>query len=294
MITDNIMVAFEHFHYMKKKKRNGGKGYLALKLDMSKAYDRVEWLFLEQMLLSLGFHRNWVRLVMSCVSSISYSILVNVQPTNVITPSRGLRQGDPLSPYLFLICTEGLAALINDAVSKNEIHGVKVSRAAPMVTHLFFADYSLMFTRANLQETQKVLNILNTYEAASGQVVNVDKSEVSYSRNVSENMPNMLQQRFGFKAVETHDPYLGLPTYIGRSKKAVFHNVRDRVWKKLKGWKEKLLSRAGKEVLIKAVIQAIPMYAMQCFEIPLPYVRIWRGCVRISGGGKRVTSERWR
>jgi len=78
----------------------------------------------------------------------------------------------------------------------------------------------------------------------------------------------MLQQRFGFKAVETHDRYLGLPTYIGRSKKAVFHNVRDRVWKKLKGWKEKFLSRAGKEVLIKAVIQAIPMYAMQCFEIP--------------------------
>jgi len=100
-------------------------------------------------------------------------------------------------------------------------------------------------------------------------VVNVDKSEVSYSRNVSENMKNMLQQRLGFKAVETHDRYLGFPTIIGRSKKNVFQNVRDRVWKKLKGWKERFLSRAGKEILIKAVVQAIPMYAMQCFELPV-------------------------
>ena len=125
-----------------------------------------------------------------------------------------------------------------------------------------------MFTRTNLQEAQRILNLLDTYTAASGQVVNVDKSEVSYSRNVSENMRNMLQQRLGFKAVENHDRYLGLPTFIGRSKKNVFQNVRDRVRKKLKGWKERLLSRVGKEILIKAVVQAIPMYAMQCFEIP--------------------------
>jgi len=268
MITDNIIVAFEHFHYMKKRKKNGGKGYVALKLDMSKAYDRVEWSYLEQMLLSFGFHRDWISVVMSCVTTVSYSILVNGQPTDILTPSRGLRQGDPLSPYLFLICTEGLAALIKDAVAKREIHGVKVSRSAPSVTHLFFADDSLMFTRANPLEAQKVLSILNTYEAASGQVVNVDKSEVSYSRNVSENMRNILQQSYGYKAVETHDRYLGLPAFIGRSKKIVFQNVHDRVWKKLKGWKESLLSRAGKEVLIKAVIQATPMYAMQCFEIP--------------------------
>jgi len=113
-----------------------------------------------------------------------------------------------------------------------------------------------------------VLNILNIYETASGQVVNVDKSEVSYSRNVGEHTQHELQQRLGFKAVETHDRYLGLPTFIGRSKKIVFQNVRDRIWKKLKGWKEKYLSRAGKEVLLKAVIHAIPMYAMQCFEMP--------------------------
>ena len=113
------MIAYEHFRYMKKKKRNGGKGYMALKLDMSKAYDRVEWIFLEKMLFRLGFHENWIKLIMSLVTSVSYSILVNGQPMKVFVPTRCLRQGDPLSPYLFLICTERLAVLIKNAVSNN-------------------------------------------------------------------------------------------------------------------------------------------------------------------------------
>ena len=127
-------------------------------------------------------------------------------------------------------------------------------RSAPLITHLFFANGSLLFTRANLLEAQRVLDILNIYKATSGQVVNVDKSEVSYSRNVSENMKNALQQSLGFNAVETHEHYLGLPTFVGRSKKAVFLSIPKRVWKKLKGWKEKFISKAGKETLIKAVI----------------------------------------
>jgi len=185
LITDNVLVAFKHFHYMKKKKKTGGKGYMVLKLDMSKAYDRIEWDFLEKMLITLGFHPNWVKLVMRCVTSVSYYILVNGQPTRSFFPSRGLRQGDPLSPYLYLICTEGLSALIQDATTIKCLHSVKVCRSAPSITHLIFADDSVLFTRANLPEAQEVLSILNIYKAASGQVVNVDKSEVSYSRNVS-------------------------------------------------------------------------------------------------------------
>ena len=91
MITDNVTVAFEHFHYIKKRKRNGGKGYMALKMDMSKAYDRIEWKFLEQMHITLGFHTNWVRLVVRCVTSVTYLIIVNGQPMRFFSPSRGLR-----------------------------------------------------------------------------------------------------------------------------------------------------------------------------------------------------------
>lgn len=115
---------------------------------------------------------------------------------------------------------------------------------------------------------RKVLQILHQYELASGQVINVDKSEVSFGRNVPEQTKNMLLGRLSFKAIETYDRYLGLPTYIGRSKKIVFSSIQDCVEKKLKGWKEKYLSKAGREVLLKAIVQAIPTYAMQCFATP--------------------------
>ncbi|XP_048498315.1 uncharacterized protein LOC104897505 [Beta vulgaris subsp. vulgaris] len=267
LITDNVLVAYECFHFLRKKK-TGKKGFLGLKLDMSKAYDRVEWRFLEKMMLKLGFPRGYVQLVMKCVSSATFSVLVNGQPSRRFTPSRGLRQGDPLSPFLFVLCAEGLSTLLRDAKKKKLIHGVKIGRRVSPISHLFFADDSLLFIRATEEEVDNVLDVLSIYEAASGQKLNMEKSEMSYSRNLELEKINTLQMKLAFKAVEGHDKYLGLPTYIGSSKKRVFQAIQDRVWKKLKGWKGKYLSQAGREVLLKAVAQAIPTYAMQCFRIP--------------------------
>lgn len=113
LITDNIMVAFEVMHYMKRKSR-GKEAWMALKLDMSKAYDRVEWSFLQATLLKLGFNQKVTSLFISCISSAQYQICHAGRNFGSIIPTRGLRQGDPLSSYLFLICVEGLTALLNE------------------------------------------------------------------------------------------------------------------------------------------------------------------------------------
>ena len=104
-------MAFETLHHMKTKKF-GKKGHLALKLDMSKAYDRVEWVFLERIMLKMGFNSKWVGWILECIRSVTYSIIVNGELQGHIVPTRGIRQGDPLLLYLFLLCSEGLNGLI--------------------------------------------------------------------------------------------------------------------------------------------------------------------------------------
>ncbi|XP_057432687.1 uncharacterized protein LOC130725479 [Lotus japonicus] len=241
---------------------------MALKLDMSKAYDRVEWPFLQSVLQKMGFPPSWVSLIMSCVTTVRFSIMLNGNPQPRFVPFRGLRQGDPLSPYLFIMCGKVFSALIEKSIASRMLHGIKVANRASVISHLLFADDSIIFARANSQEAECVLDVLSTYEKASGQVINLDKSMFSVSRNVPQNGLDELKQLLNVKAVESFDKYLGLPTMIGKSKTQIFNFVIDRVWKKLKGWKESTLSRAGREVLIKSVVQAIPSYVMSCFILP--------------------------
>ena len=125
LISDNILVAYELTHCMRQKKK-GKEGYAAVKLDMSKAYDRVEWSFLQAMMEKLGFGKRWIELIMKCVSIVSYRIRVNGELSDSFNPERGLRQGDPLSPYLFLLCAEGFSALLSQAEMEGRLKGVKV------------------------------------------------------------------------------------------------------------------------------------------------------------------------
>ena len=136
-ISDNILVAFESLHHMKHK-RVGNLGFMAMKLDMSKAYDRVEWNFLCRLMAKMGFEDRRIQLIYGYISSISYSILANGEPHGDIKPTRGLRQGNPLSPYLFLLVFEGLNSLIQQAVAAGDIIGFSLCHNGPQISHLFF------------------------------------------------------------------------------------------------------------------------------------------------------------
>ena len=140
-------MAYETLRTMHSKKR-GKKGALALKLYISKAYDQVEWLFLEGIMQKMGFLDRWIERVMSCVTKPTFSVLVNGKPYGNILPSRGFHQGDPLSLYLFLLCAEGFISLLAKAELEGRINGVSIYRRAPKVSNLLFADDSLLFCRA--------------------------------------------------------------------------------------------------------------------------------------------------
>lgn len=160
LITDNALIAMVVFHTMKKRSK-GRRGLVAMKLDMSKAYDRVEWGFLRKLLLTMGFDGRWVNLIMDCVSTVSYSFVINGGVCGAVRPSRGLRQGDPLSPYLFIIVADAFSRMIQNKVQEKKLHGAKASRNGPVISHLLFADDSLLFARANRQECSIVVDILN-------------------------------------------------------------------------------------------------------------------------------------
>ena len=168
-----------------------------------------------------------------------------------------------------MICAEGLSALLRKAEVDRLIHGISICCGSPRVSHLFFADDSIIFCNATTSDCQALLHLLTVYEDASGQKVNSSKTALFFSHNTTQDSRDIILHLFGTTATTQFEKYLGLPPVIGRAKKRAFNDLKDRVGRRLQGWKEKLLSQAGREILIKAVIQAIPTYAMSCFKLPL-------------------------
>ena len=156
---------------------------MALKLDMSKAYDCVEWVYLKRIIEKMGFSRRWINMISMCIRSVTYSIMLNGQPHGLITPTRGLRQGDSLSPYLFLLVTEGLNALFKQVVCGGEIRGVSLCPVGLRISHLLFADDSLVFCRATVSECVKIQSLLYLYELASSQSINKGKTNIFFNSN---------------------------------------------------------------------------------------------------------------
>ncbi|XP_074266997.1 uncharacterized protein LOC141590294 [Silene latifolia] len=171
------------------------------------------------------------------------------------------------------------------AVEEESLHGICVTGTAPSISHLLFVDDNILFARATIGEADVINNLLRRYEAASGQLMNLDKTTVSFSKGVAEEQRRRVAERLGVMEVAEHKWYLGLPTVIGRSKKVITDIIRDKLSKRLQGRRGKILSKAGKEVLIKAVANSLATYVMSVFKIPANFCdelrsmvsRFWSG-----------------
>ncbi|XP_038695403.1 uncharacterized protein LOC119992679 [Tripterygium wilfordii] len=267
LITDNIIVAYEALHSMSLLARSR-TSYMAVKLDMSKAYDRVEWHFVQEIMVRLGFSDEWQKWIMQCISSVTYRVLVNGSSTDLIIPTRGIRQGDPLSPLLFVLCTEALSSNLNAAHAAHTFRGFPFGRGRLRVSHLLFADDSLIFCRVKDEDWECIFSILTEYGRVSGQMINYSKTSIFFSRFASPLQKVRMISMIGAVEAKNYDRYLGLPAIVGRSRKSAFLYILDKMRKKVMGWSHRNLSKAGKEVFIKSVLQAIPTYAMQLFQFP--------------------------
>ncbi|XP_042939332.1 uncharacterized protein LOC122274351 [Carya illinoinensis] len=216
LISDNIIVAYEAIHSMQYRMRSKKEGYMALKLDMSKAYDRIEWAFLQAVLRKMGFAEAWTKLIMERVTSV-----------------RGLRQGEPLSPYLFILCFEVLGGMLDKAKEKGLVSRFPFARGSLLVNHLFFADDSLLFCRANALEWNRLIKVLNSYENASGQRLNMDKTSIYFSKNTSPINKETILAAAQVKEAKAFEKYLGLPSYVGRHQLAAFRPILDSIRNKI-------------------------------------------------------------
>ncbi|KAL5558120.1 hypothetical protein UlMin_034331 [Ulmus minor] len=234
----------------------------------------------------LGFSKGWIKKIMACVTSVYYSLLINGEKLGLINPSRGLRQGDPLSPYLFLLCAEGLSFIIHMYERNGKLQGMRCGSSGPNISYLFFTDDSLLFVEATPASCSAIKEVLSLYETASGQLMNYSKSAVCFGPSIGEDAIGRMVTILGVAQVKCHEYYLGLPCFSGKNKSRLFANIKDRVWNKLCGWKSKLLSAGGRETLTKAIIQAIPTYTMNLFRIPVSLIKeLHRLCARFWWGG---------
>lgn len=266
LITDNVLIAYECIHTIRKQKAR--TPFFALKIDMMKAYDRVEWSYLQRVLQKMGFAQAWISSVMRCITSVRYSVKVNGDLTVPFIPSRGLRQGDPISPYLFLLCAEGLSCMLKEADKAGQLKGVRNGASGPAISHLLFVDDSIFFTRAERKSVNALKSMLQIYCQGSGQKVNLQKSSLLFGQNCPVNIKQMVMDSLEVQKETLQANYLGMHIHVGRSRTSTFNYISENVWKRVHGWSDRPMSRAGKEILLKAVAQAIPTYVMSCFLLP--------------------------
>jgi hypothetical protein len=264
-IQDSMLIANESLDSRIKSDIPG----LICKLDLEKAYDHVSWSFLMYLLERCGFGVKWRNWIHFCISSVRFSVLINGTPCGFFPSSRGLRQGESLSPLMFVLVMEALSRLMDRAVDRGYLEGFSVdnSNAAGLkVSHMLFADDTLVFCGATRDQLYHLKGVMLCFEAVSGLRINLGKFEIVPVGPVAdvENLVQVLGGRVGSLPMK----YLGLPLGARYKSKEIWNPILEKMERRLAGWKRSCLSKGGRLTLIKSTLSSLPTYFLSLFVVP--------------------------
>eukprot|EP00253_Pinus_taeda_P023191 PITA_23191 len=245
-IMDGIILTHEIIHSLKQTKKPG----MLLKIDLSKAFDSISWDYIQKNLRAFGFANAWIRWISNLISSSFFSILINGIPSSTFRPSRGLRQGDPLSPFLFIIMAEGLGRSINSAIRSQTLKGINLHRA-PTISHQQFVDDNMIFGHSSVQEARTLNTLLDNFSKASGALINKVKSQIFFF-NTHQTTQRVIARILGFSIASLPSKYLGAPLNSSAQKQSSWTSLLERLEAKLFLWTHRSLNMASRLVLIKA------------------------------------------
>ena len=264
-ILDAVLIANELVDSTLRRKKQG----MVCKLDIEKAYNSISWEFLYQVMGRMGFGSRWLSWIKWCVSIASFLVLINGSPVDFFPSSKGLRQGDPLSPYLFVIGMEALNCLINRAIEGNYLSGSRIADGRGedlVISHLLYVDDTLIFCKANKDQLKYLSWILMWVEALSGLKINLNKSEIitiGPVDNVEE-----LASGLGCKAGSFPTSYLGLPLGAKHRALGVWDSIEERFRNRLASYKIQYISKGGRATLICSTLSSLPIYYLSLFRMP--------------------------
>ncbi|XP_071713069.1 uncharacterized protein [Rutidosis leptorrhynchoides] len=240
-IMDGALIANESYEFLKINRMK----ILLFKVDFEKAFDSLNWEFLDDMMGFMGFGLKWRRWIASCLKTASISVLVNGSPTKEFKLGRGVRQVDPLSPFLFIIAAEGLNWLTKSAASNNAYSGVKIGNDNLSLTHLQYADDTLFFGAWSLDNIENLMKLLKCFELCSGLKVNYNKSNL-FGVGVDKKDVEYMANTFGCMVGSFPFTYLGLPIGANMKKSGSWKPVIEKFEKRLSNWKARALSFGGR------------------------------------------------
>lgn len=260
--------------------RRAEGGNIIFKYDMPKDYDRVEWRFLLRSMKAMGFSAAVQDLVYGNICSIRDRVCINAFYSSKFGSSRGVWQGDPLSPLLFILVQQKLSYNLNKRQHSGEILHYRLGRHVTPISHLFYADDMLVFTNGRIRSLQSLRELLNLYQASSGQEVNLQKSAFYASKKILRGRLIRIQRTLGCYAKKLPLKYLGAPIYKGRCKSMFFEDIVGKLAQKLKGWKSRFLFFGGKITRIRSILASLPIHVFSCMVVPQQQQRRIEGLMR--------------